>query len=260
MQIKLIPVTQLMSDPDVQFEWAFDQRIARKIGLAYDPMLAGVIDVVPLNGPNTGMYGVFVGRHRLHGAKAAGEKVMRCAIWSDKMSISEKHRIKLGKDRDRRRVRAVEMFLSEVGAEELVACDIMSICEEHGYTIGKLSGGKPYEQFECTQTLRMIHARGRDHLRKVLTLNTLWKGELKTNTTNWLGGLDRAASEDWVDRIPPSGYSRMKELIPAKIIREAQALSTVRGSGLGNTAGTAPHIADRLRKASGARRRPQQPE
>lgn len=254
MRTKNIPLNLIIPDPDVQFDFSFDPRRVKKMAAEWDSMLAGEIDVVPLNSSLTGFYGAFTGRHRHAAAQLAGESTIRCAVWDSSLSIQDKHRIKIGKDRDRRNVRAVEMFLNEVGAGQVDSCDILNLCEEHGFTIGKCSAGKPFTQFECVQTLRAIYRQGRDHFRRVLTLDTLWMGEPKTNSTNWVGGLSVAVSQDWLDRVSPSGYQKMKDLIPAKVLREATGLATNPGSGLGNTRGTAPHIADKLRRASGVRR------
>jgi hypothetical protein len=222
---------------------------------AYDPALAGVIDVVPPNGKGD-KYGVFVGRHRLAAATLAGEKSMRCDVWPGGLTTPEKHRIKLGKDRDRRRNARIELFLNEVGAGEEMACNIFRVCEELGFEIGKCSAGKPYNRIEAVGTLQAIYRQERAHLGRVLTLNLLWRDEPKTNSGQWLGGLHVAVMEGWTDRISPSGYQRLKALIPAKVMRDAVALSTSYSTSKGTRTQVTYLTAERLRKAAGARAKP----
>lgn len=221
--LRVIPVKDLVSDPDSQLEFSYSEKWVRKLAANWDPELCGVLDVTPLG--------------------------------NGTLEPEQRHSLKLGKDKARRHVKPVEIFLNEVGAKDPTACAIKGICEEYGYEIGKASGGEGFNRIEAVHTLRQIHSRGVDHLRAVLSLNTAWRGEPKTNQNDWLGALSLFIAHGYAEGLSPQQSRRLKEVIPGEAVRRARGLAQVVTTGQGEQGGLAPVITDILRKAAGLRRK-----
>lgn len=253
MRFQVIPVEKIVPDPDVQFEWSFNERLARTMAANYDPQAAGVIDVCPLSGDDE-HYGVFVGRHRHWAAVAAGVKTMRCDVWEG-LTPADKHRIKLMKDRDRRTTRRVELFLNEVGAGEITAIEILEIVEARGYTIGPLAGGKPYDRIEAVGTLEGIHVYN-ENLDEALAFGDIWKGDPKTNTGKWLAALSEAVRQGWTSRVTATGVKHLQDLIPAKALRQAEGEATMVTISRGVNREVTFLLADLMRRKARVRRAP----
>src|SRR5215467_822563 len=122
MRLEVLPVEKIIPDPDTQFEWTFNPRWIKKRMAegGYDPDKAGVINVSRLNGANEGFYGAWWGRHRVELARASNVRTVRADVDEGK-TVEEKLAIKLSKDRDQRRVPAIEIFLNERDAGDPVA-------------------------------------------------------------------------------------------------------------------------------------------
>lgn len=226
VQLRVIPVEDLEPDPESQIDFTFNEKWARKMGATWDPELCGVLDVTPVN---------------------SGQD----------LSPERRNKLKIGKDRDRRNVKALETFLNEVGCGDPVACGIVEILDAHGYEVGKLKSGEPTNRIEAVKTLKNIYSRGPDHLAKVLVLNSLWNDEPKTNQTNWLGGLSVFVANGWAEDLSPAQYKSLKEAIPAKIVRRAEGMATQQiGRGRpGEQSELAPIIAGLLKKRARIRRK-----
>lgn len=255
MHLKRISVDRIEPDPDVQREWTFNRRIYRKIRDEWDPAKAGVIDVVPQPG-RPGWYHVFVGRHRWRGGKDAGAREMRADVWPADTTLAQKIEAKLAKDRDRRRVAAVEVFLDELMAGHPIQSEIAAICDDAGYTIGKLASGKPYNRIEAVGTLQLIHkAIGPDGLRATFDFGARWYEEPKTNTGVWLFGIAYAAGQGWPARISRSGEQRLQSVIPARLIRTASGM-VAEGTNWQSDRAIPRTINDELRRIAKVRRDP----
>ncbi len=186
--LRVIPIDQLVVDPDVQLDFAYDARRAASMALNYDDRKVGVLTVVETGLP-----------------------------------VAEKAAIKLGLDFERRRVSAVESFLVSVKKGDEASTRIMSTAINLGFEIGKLKGGKPYHRIEAVVSLKSIYKRaGEDGLRRTLTLNTHWRGDPKSNTSLWLMALYLLVRDGYDDAMTPSSWERMKEAVPALEIRRAQ--------------------------------------
>lgn len=243
--LRVLPTEKLEPDPDVQLAFAFSERQGREIGLHYNEKLVGVLAVVS-NG--NGRYWVIDGRHRLFGAVIAGITEMRCDVLAGPLTPAEKAQIKLGRDKARRQVRAIEHFLVAVTAEDARAIEIKDIAERHGFEIGKCNAGKPYGRIEAVRALERIYdSHGAEVLSRSLALNTLWKDELKTNSGGWLLGLGFFAAKGYDQRLSGDGYKRLKDIIPAKLIREVVAESQVHSYGGGGHA-LGLRLAEKLRR------------
>lgn len=224
VELRVIPIDQLVDDADSQLEYTFNEKWARKLAANWDDELAGVIDVVPLNG------------HAV-------------------LTAEEKNRLKLGKDRDRRSVKHLEVFLNEVRMGDPVAREIDAIAREIGWEIGKLKNGEPAHRIESAYTLRQIHRRGIDHYRSTLRLATIWRGDPKANENTWLGALSLLVAEAHTEDLTPTQYARLEAVVPGEWVRWARGKAELAQTGQGERGGLAPLIAERLRKHARLRRR-----
>lgn len=260
--LRLIDVDLMVPHPRIQHEWAFNPKLARAIGANYHEERAGVIDAVPLtreecakfNGMKpTPEFGIFVGRHRHAGAKLAGVRVMRVDVHHG-LDLADMAALKVAKDRDRRRVTAVETFLDAVTAGESEAVRIKAVAESLGYEIGCAGRNKPASRIEAVQALRRINRRDKDQLRRVLELNKLWWDEPGTNQKFWLLGVDLFVANGFADRLTAAGRERLATLLPMKTLRKAKGTSMSFGGGSGGVE-PAQVVAEEMRKAARLRRK-----
>ncbi len=226
--LRIIPVSELLVDPDVQLDFAYNDRWARNLSLTWDDRLVGVITVIPMNGGGLGP--------------------------------AEKARIKVGLDRERRHVKQIESFLLRLESGDPVATDIQDSAITHGFTIGKTGGGT-HDTFECVGSLEAIYEKlRRPGLDRTFALCTLWKGDPKINTAPWIAALSLLVRDGYDDKMTPAAFARLKELVPAVVIRRARG-AVASGEAVAGYAGTmaiAYEAATQLRKVAKIRRLPAQ--
>ncbi len=196
--LRIIPVAELIVDPDVQLEFAYNDRWARSISLRWNERKAGVLTVVPMNGGG--------------------------------LTAAEKSEIKVGLDRERRHVKQIESFLLRLEGGDPVAHDIQESAKLHGFLIGK-SGGHSHTTFECVSSIEKIYNKlQRRGLDRTFALCTLWKGDPKTNTAPWIEALSLLVRDGYDDKMTPAGFERLKDLVPATVIRRARGRIVAGGS------------------------------
>jgi len=260
-RIRKLRVDEMAPDPDVQIAFAMDERHGSRMAANWNPDLAGILAVVaaPDRRSNGIRWWIIDGRHRHFAADRLGLPTLLAEVF-DPMTPPEKAALKLGRDRDRRHVSQVESFLVEVVERDPTAVEILGICEAHGYEIGKLRSGKPYNRIEAVMTLRSIHERGGpDWLDRVLGLNELWKDEPKVNQSPWLGALGAFVAKGYDERLTPAGRRQLQGVLPAKVQRKAQTelIGVTSGTGgRGDRSAVARLMAEHLRKTARIRPNP----
>ena len=263
MVLRVIKSDQLIPDPDVQLQFTLNQRQLAHLAAEWDDSAVGVLVVAPLNGDRTDageqIYGVVEGRHRLTIGKRLGVPEFRCDIHTDCTTPAQKAALKMKYDRDRRRVTQLEHFLQRVLAEEPAAIEIKTIVEAAGFQIGKCKASKPFDRIEAVSSLMDIYMTlGAEGLRRTLSLNTTWKGDPKTNTGVWIKSLALLVRDGYDDALSPSGWARLKDVVPAIVIRQAQGRVDVFGGPAAGqlSTGLTKAIATDLRKKARLRVRP----
>lgn len=229
VRLQVLDVADLVIDDASQFEWAYDDRRARAIGLAFDHGAVGVLDATP--------------------ADDGG------------LSVEQTNRLKLMMDRDQRTIKQVEHFLNEVRAGEPEALEILGTVEAYGYRIGP--GGNE-RAIEAVVTLRRIHRAGSreggsaDLLDRTMALNyRFFLDEPKTTTSHWLGGLAEFAADGGDLGMSETQEVKLAAVVPAKALKIATAEATswsAGGGGAGFNSPVAMGVAQRLWKATGKRR------
>lgn len=250
VRLEVIDADLLDIDPDVQFAFALNERRWRQMGATWSSAKQGVLEVTS-NG--NGRYNVFDGRHRLlAGRDIAGVKEFRCNVHHPSLNAQEKAERKLGLDRDRRNVKTIESFLTELVAQDATALEIQQIAASHGYVIGK-TGSSTANTIEAISTLRRAHKDGL--LDRVLTLNTLWFSEPKTTSAAWLWSLLYFCQQGWDENLTSAHYDRLREVVPAVAWRKALAeTTTFTTQSAGSGGETARRVAETLRKAAKIRK------
>lgn len=257
-ELRRIHPDRLHPDPDVQHDWSFNPRWikARMQEGGFDEDKAGMIDVTP-NG--NGDFNVFWGRHRAALARESGHGPIRCLV-HDEMSVPEKHAIKLAKDRDQRKVRAVETFLNEVGAEQEEAVAITEVVEMNGRRVGKRADRlSDFTVIESVRALEGIYRDGgAELLNAVFEFSDSveeWRGAPGTNEGYWLDGLTHAVKDGWPNRLTDASRTKLGGLTPRTAIKRAQGEATLQYVGQ-RYAVTALFISETLRKYAGVRATP----
>ena len=257
-EMRRIAPERLHPDPDVQLDWAFNPKWikARMAEGGFSEDKAGMIDVTPNGGDG---YNVFWGRHRAALALESGHGPIRCLV-HDEMSVAEKHAIKLAKDRDQRRVRAVETFLNEVGAGEEEAVAINEVVEMNGRKVGKRAS--KLSDFQIIESVRSLEGIYRDGgaelLNAVFEFSDSvpeWVGAPGTNEGYWLDGVTHAVKDGWPSRLTPASRAKLGSLTPRAAIKHAQGEATLADYAQ-RYAITAKFISEKLRKHSGVRATP----
>lgn len=259
VRLEVIPADLLDVDPDVQHDFALSEKAWREIGRTWDTRKQGVLEITP-QPKGSPRFWVIDGRHRmLGGREIAGVKEFRCNVHRPTLNKQEKAALKLGLDRDRRRVSALESFLVEVTAGDLTAIAIKKEVERAGYKIAMTSGRRHASagnNIAAIGALRTIHKDGL--LSRVLALNTLWLDEPRTNTSDWLLGLLVFVRNDYDQRLTEAQYSRLKETIPGMVWKKAMGKQTTswgRSVG-GDVREVSRLIGEELRRAAGVRKSP----
>lgn len=189
--LRVIPIDQLTLDRDVQIDFAFKPAHAARIAAKWDDRKVGILTVA-----------------------------------DDSLTVPERASIKLGLDLERRTVRPIESFLIAVKQGEATAVAIDNLAHEHGFEVGKLSGGKPYHRIEAVRALIGIYWRGDEMLRRTLILNTHWREDPKANTGFWLQALYLLVRDGYDEILTPNSWRAWNEVVPAKEIRRAQGEAT----------------------------------
>lgn len=197
--LRVIDTKDLAPDPDVQIIDTFKPATARRMAANWDPNKLGVLIVTP-----------------------AGSN-------SYSISKQKKAEIKLGVDRDRRKVTPVESFLVEVVAKVPETCAIKRIVENAGYEIGR--SGKSSTTIEAVGPLRALYAAGQ--LERALDFGALWYGEAKTNQGQWLWALGYVVSLDCDRDLSQAAENRLQKIIPGELLREASGVVSVGPRGRG---------------------------
>jgi hypothetical protein len=232
--LRIIPVRELRIDDDVQFDFAYEERRARAMAINWDERLVGVLTVFPLG--NGGF------------------------------STPVKMAIKLGLDRDRRRVRAVESFLAATVKGEPVPLTIQRLWANAGFTIGKGNSTRDEKGIiEAVSALEGIWARaGENGTRRTALLAANWKGEASSTNADWLTALSLLVRDGYDERLTDAAQARLFESIPALELRRARgtvaaAQQSISHTGSRHGAGPVAYaIATALRKRTGLRQRPVQ--
>lgn len=241
--LRVIPVDQLVPDPDVQHDWTYRPKFVRRLATNWKSDLCGVIDVVPLREKDGKMiYGVVVGRHRADGARGAGVKELRCDV-HEGLDVRAKAELKLRKDRDTRKVTVIESFLDAVKAGDQGAIEVKEVCESYAYEVKRTVKGEPYNALQPVGALLRMNKVG--HLRRVLELNTLWYDLPGANTSRWLKGLHVFVAEGFDGSLTAKQKDRLRKVNPVKVTMEAAMLSNANGHGDVQTL-----IAAKLRKTA----------
>lgn len=250
VRLEVIASDLLDIDPDVQFAFALIEPRWRKMGAAWDSSKQGVLEVTS-NG--NGRYNVFDGRHRLlAGRDIAGIKEFRCNVHHPPLNAQEKAERKLGLDRDRRNVKTIESFLTEIIALDPSALEIQATAEKYGYVVGK-TGGTSTHTIEAISAIRRAHKDGL--LDRVLSLNTIWFDEPKTTSAAWIWSLIYFCQQGWDENLSQEQRDRLREVVPAVAWRKALAeTTTFTTQSAGSGGETARRVADTLRKAARVRK------
>lgn len=255
-RLRVIPTELLMPDPDVQLDFALEKRRIREMSAAWNRDFALVLVVVPLGGEHKGMYGIIDGRHRFLSGKDL-ESEWRCDVHEDVTTVAEKAVLKLALDRERRRVRPVEHFLARVMAKDPAAVEMKQIAEEVGFEVGRLSGGGPPHRIEAVSTLEFIYrSLGAKGLRRTLVMNSHWHGDPKTNSADWLRGLGLFVRDGYDEAMTPSAWGRLSGVVPAVVLRHAQAAADGLSRGSHQWGLVAYGVGREIRKKSRLHRRP----
>lgn len=235
MRLAIIPTEALAVDPDVQLDYALDPKRVAKIAANYDPALVHVLTVVPAsrNGKQPSQWWIVDGRHRFLAGSTLGIREWRCDVHDDITTPAEKARLKLGLDRERRNVSALEHFAEREIAGDPAAVAIADIVHSHGYTIGRMAHNEA--AIEGVVALEAIYARhGADGLRRTLALATTWRLDPKGRTAVWLSALSLLIADNVDNRLTPVQWERLRSLVPAEIIRQARGNVAVSGAASSN--------------------------
>lgn len=228
--LRIIPVRELAIDPDVQIQSAFRERWARRIERDWSDRLAGVLTVTPLNG---------------------GESLLP----------EEKAEIKLGLDRDRRHVSAMESFHVEIERKDPIALEILEVATETGWEIDKVTGSSPPNRIGSIVFLKRSHAQiGKQGLRRALGLAAHWRKDPKANDQDWLGAFALLVRDGYDEQITDRTLKYWMDVVPAEEIRRARGASVKAAGGGRNSAGDVAYlIAGQLCKRGRLRKRPTKP-
>lgn len=222
--LKTLTVTELYPDPDVQLDFAFDERAVKRMAAAWDERLVGVLAVVQAN----------------------------------EMSVPDKAKMKLGRDRARRNVSRLEHFMIRLAAGEEQALEIEKIVKGAGWRLMKLRAGKPYDQgIEAVKTVEDVYSDSPELLSKTLKLMTTWRGRVGCNSNWWVGGVAQFVKDGYAESLTPSMYERLGNLMPNVVTDNAVAESkyTTGSGGGGYGSPVAFLIAEKLRSTAKLKRR-----
>lgn len=254
--LRVISADLLIPDPDVQLAFTFNERHARKMAAEWRDGSVSVLTVTPA--PDGIHYYIIDGRHRHYGGTLAGVTEFRCDVHPGPLNPAQKAKIKDDLDGTRRRVRQLEQFLISVIEGDERDTNIVRIVEQHGYSVGKLKAGAPFDRIESVVTLRRIYCDlGAERFSQVIALATNWIGDAKGNTGQWLGGLALLVRDGYTEAWTPKQEKAIKEAVPALVTRQARGdVGLLGSSGNARYAASIEYaIATRLRKLGKMRSR-----
>jgi len=252
VELKVIPTERLAVDPDVQMEFAIEERRWRRMATNWNHEAVGILIVVP----NGSGYYIVDGRHRYLGGSLVGVKTWRCDVHREATTPAEKAQLKLAYDRDRRHVGAFEHWSVRRIAGDPVVRDASEIIEAAGFLLGKQAPKRPNHYVGAvTSVERIYNELGRDKFQRVFELAKIWQGDPQSTSADWLMALGLLVRDDYDKALTAQAVAALEKVIPAALLRRA------RGEHIGSRGETkliAYSTAVLLRKAARLKIRPAQ--
>lgn len=223
--LRVVPIDDLVIDPDVQFEDTFKPNHARQIARGWDPEKVGVLLAVTKDVP-----------------------------------ASRKADIKMARDGARRNVGTVERFRARVIQGDPAAVEIDTLVRRHGWTIAV--NRREQGSIIGVVTIERIHKQlGGDGLDRVLALADRWRGEALAGSSVWLGGLGLLVRDGYDESLTEQHLAKLDEVVPAIVVRKAVGnvaarSGTINNSGNATAAGLqAAEVAEAIRRLLRLRKR-----
>lgn len=262
LKVQDIPTGQLYIDEDVQLAFALSEKKWKTLASRWDEEKAGVLEVIA----SPRGFAIIEGRHRYLAGKSRSVRVWRCIVHDIDVDDRErKAALKLGFDRDRRNVSALEHFLIRVMAGDPVTTEMRELAEAVGFEIAKRSAkSQGSRTLECVGALENFYKTlGSAKFLRMLSLAALWIEDPAAYKADWLGGVGAFVRDDydlrggnWRDTIavrvsPPVAVRHAR----SEIVKRGIGGVSTSGGGFKGFAGLHVVVADYMRAKARIKRR-----
>lgn len=254
--LRILPVESLFVDH--AYQRPEQTKLVGEIVANLRPQLLGTPEV---SDRGDGTYAIMDGQQRWLAVSALdAPSTLRCNVHTG-LTREEEAELFVALNKKRKQVSALERFLAEVFHGEPQASKINELVQGVNMDIGKLRSGTPETRIEAVSTLERIvswkpvtpDADQFQGLRDTLNVMQIWRGDPKSNHTHWIMGI-AYFTRDYGTAYTPRQEGILANQVPARLIRQAVGdLTSLGGSGAGDSAGKA--IAQRLKKSTRIRPR-----